>query len=86
MNYVKFIKTDYAFIQLGLKLCRNMASSSAVEISLKDVQEAAKRIEPHIHRTPVMTSSTLDGMAGRALHFKCEIFQKIGAFKVSMYS
>ena len=61
-----------------------MASSTAAEISLKDVQEAAKRIEPHIHRTPVMTSSTLDGMAGRALHFKCEIFQKIGAFKVSI--
>ena len=71
-------------IQLDLKFLRNMASSTAAEISLKDVQEAAKRIEPHIHRTPVMTSSTLDNMAGRALHFKCEIFQKIGAFKVSI--
>ena len=59
-----------------------MASSTAVEISIKDIQDAAKRIEPYIHRTPVMTSSTLDSMAGRALHFKCEIFQKIGAFKV----
>ena len=62
-----------------------MASSPAVKISLKDVQEAAKRIEPYTHRTPVMMSSTLDSMAGRGLHFKCEIFQKIGAFKVSIH-
>lgn len=60
-----------------------MASNTVTaEISIKDVQDAAKRIEPHIHRTIVMTSSTLDNMAGRNLHFKCEIFQKIGAFKV----
>ena len=61
-----------------------MASSDGVEINIKDIQDAAKRIEPHIHKTPVMTSSTLDSMAGRTLHFKCEIFQKIGAFKVSI--
>lgn len=61
-----------------------MASSDGVKINIKDIQDAAKRIEPHIHKTPVMTSSTLDSMAGRALHFKCEIFQKIGAFKVSI--
>ena len=63
-----------------------MASSPAVEVCLKDVQEAAKRIKPYIHKTPVMTSSTLDSMGGRALHFKCEIFQKIGDFKVSIHS
>ncbi|KAJ7374018.1 hypothetical protein OS493_009347 [Desmophyllum pertusum] len=59
-----------------------MASSDGVKINIKDIQDAAKRIEPHIHKTPVMTSSTLDSMAGRGLHFKCEIFQKIGAFKI----
>ena len=59
-----------------------MASADS-EVSFQDVQEAAKRIEPFVHRTPVMTCSSLDHMAGRALHFKCEIFQKIGAFKVS---
>ncbi|KAL9980712.1 hypothetical protein ACROYT_G009339 [Oculina patagonica] len=63
-------------------LSRNMASSTAVEISIQDIRDAAKRIEPYVHRTPVMTSSTLDSMAGRKLHFKCEIFQKIGAFKI----
>ena len=59
-----------------------MALSAAIEISIKDIQDAAKRIEPYIHRTPVMTSSSLDNMAGRKVHFKCEIFQKTGAFKV----
>ena len=58
--------------------------ASNTEVSIQDVQDAAKRIEPYIHKTPVMTSSTLDSMAGRAIHFKCEIFQKIGAFKVSI--
>lgn len=53
-----------------------MVSRTAVDISLKDIQEAAKRIKPHMHRTLVMTSSTLDSMAGRALHFKCEVSKK----------
>ena len=51
-------------------------------VTLKDVQEASKRIAPYIHRTPIMTCSTLDKMAGKSLFFKCEVFQKIGAFKV----
>ncbi len=54
----------------------------AAKIVLKDVQEASKRIAPYIHRTPIMTCSTLDKMAGKSLFFKCEIFQKVGAFKV----
>lgn len=55
---------------------------SNFEVNIQDIQDAAKRIEPFIHKTPVMTSGTLDRMAGRAVHFKCEIFQKIGAFKI----
>ena len=54
----------------------------SARVVLKDVQEASKRIAPYIHRTPVMTCSTLDKMAGRSLFFKCEVFQKVGAFKV----
>lgn len=53
----------------------------SARVALKDVQEASKRIAPYIHRTPIMTCSTLDKMAGRSLFFKCEIFQKVGAFK-----
>ena len=58
-------------------------ASSDIEVDLDEVQEAAKRVAQYINRTPVMTSSTLDSMAGRSLHFKCELFQKTGSFKVS---
>jgi threonine dehydratase len=48
---------------------------------LPDVQTAATRIAPYVHRTPVLTSHTLDEFAGATLFFKCENFQRIGAFK-----
>lgn len=48
---------------------------------LGDVAMARERIGAYIHRTPVLTSRTLDEMAGAHLFFKCENFQKIGAFK-----
>ena len=47
-----------------------------------DVAAAHERIAPHIHRTPVMTSSCIDRLAGATLFFKCENLQKAGAFKV----
>ena len=50
--------------------------------SIDDVRAAAGRIEGVGHRTPILTSQTLDEMAGRKLFFKCENFQKIGAFKL----
>lgn len=46
------------------------------------VREAAARIEPYIHRTPVMTSESVNRMASRELFFKCENLQKVGAFKM----
>ena len=49
--------------------------------SIDDVRSAAKRIKGVGHRTPVLTNNTLNQMAGRNLFFKCENFQKIGAFK-----
>ena len=49
--------------------------------SIDDVRSAAKRIKGVGHRTPVLTNNTLNKMAGRNLFFKCENFQKIGAFK-----
>src|ERR1700722_6540736 len=48
---------------------------------LAAVREAALRIAGAIHRTPVMTSETLDRLAGRSVFFKCENLQKTGAFK-----
>ena len=52
-------------------------------MDLDKVLDAAHRIAQYIKKTPIMTCSTLDSMAGRMLHFKCELFQKTGAFKVS---
>ena len=49
--------------------------------AITDVGEAAVRIAPFVARTPVMTSRTLDARAGARLYFKCENFQRIGAFK-----
>jgi threonine dehydratase len=50
-------------------------------IDLAAVREAAARIAGFVHRTPVMTSETIDRLAGRRVFFKCENLQKIGAFK-----
>jgi threonine dehydratase len=51
------------------------------ELTLEQIREAHARIREKIHRTPVMTSHTLDEHSGAALYFKCENFQKTGAFK-----
>lgn len=46
-----------------------------------DVVAAHERITPYIHKTPVLTSTTIDAIAGAQLFFKCENLQKAGAFK-----
>lgn len=46
-----------------------------------DVVAASKRLEGHAHRTPVMTSNTVDEAMGAQVFFKCENFQRMGAFK-----
>jgi threonine dehydratase len=50
-------------------------------LDLTTIREAHERIRAHITRTPVLTSSRLDEASGDSLFFKCENFQKIGAFK-----
>lgn len=50
-------------------------------LTLADVQAAHARIKDHVHRTPVLTSRTLNEKAGAQLFFKCENLQKAGAFK-----
>jgi threonine dehydratase len=50
-------------------------------LDLTTIHAAHKRIRPYIRRTPVLTSSRLDEASGASLFFKCENFQKIGAFK-----
>ncbi|MES2936680.1 MAG: threo-3-hydroxy-L-aspartate ammonia-lyase [Pseudomonadota bacterium] len=46
-----------------------------------DVAAAAQRLEGHAHRTPVLRSRTIDALLGAQLFFKCENFQRMGAFK-----
>src|SRR3989304_7497281 len=49
--------------------------------TFKDIQQAHLRITGHVHRTPVLTSAGIDSMLDASLFFKCENFQKVGAFK-----
>ena len=56
-------------------------SDQKYAIDLSSVQAAAGRIAGLAHVTPVMTCATLDELAGRQLFFKCEQWQKVGAFK-----
>ncbi|MBC8125469.1 MAG: pyridoxal-phosphate dependent enzyme [Candidatus Kapabacteria bacterium] len=49
--------------------------------TIDDVRDAADRIRPFIHRTPIITSHSLDELIGAHLFFKCENVQKVGAFK-----
>ena len=49
--------------------------------TINDIKEAADRIRPYIHKTPVLSSSGIDDICGGRLFFKCENMQKAGAFK-----
>ncbi len=48
----------------------------------KEIQNAYDKIKPFIHRTPVLTSQSINKIAGAELYFKCENFQKTGSFKI----
>ncbi|HEX4859114.1 MAG TPA: pyridoxal-phosphate dependent enzyme, partial [Usitatibacteraceae bacterium] len=50
-------------------------------LTLETIREAHARIQPHIHRTPVLSSRVLNAAVGAQLFFKCENLQKVGAFK-----
>jgi threonine dehydratase len=51
------------------------------QITLDTIIQAHERIKPHIHRTPILTNQTINELVGASVFFKCENFQKIGAFK-----
>jgi threonine dehydratase len=50
-------------------------------VTLHDIQEAAQRIDPYIHHTPVLTNQSLNEKVGAQVFLKCENLQKVGAFK-----
>jgi threonine dehydratase len=56
--------------------------SSNSPIDWKTIEEAHERIRPRLHRTPALTSKSLDEMAEARLFFKCENLQKTGSFKI----
>ena len=55
--------------------------SSSLPVNAQDIAAAAARLEGHARRTPVMTSRTVDARTGAQVFFKCENFQRMGAFK-----
>jgi threonine dehydratase len=56
-------------------------AGDALPVTYDDVARAHLRLAPHAIRTPVMTSSTVDARSGARVFFKCENFQRMGAFK-----
>ncbi|MEM8542259.1 MAG: beta-hydroxyaspartate dehydratase BhcB, partial [Pseudomonadota bacterium] len=61
----------------------NLSNTQTLDLPVfEDVLMAHERIKPHIHQTPVLTSEFMNELTGAELFFKCENFQKAGAFKV----
>ena len=52
-----------------------------MSVTIQDIHQAAQRIKPYIHRTPVLTNQSLNQKVGAQVFMKCENFQKVGAFK-----
>jgi threo-3-hydroxy-L-aspartate ammonia-lyase len=50
-------------------------------VTIDDVRAARERIAPYVHRTPVLTSRSVDALTGSRVFFKAEVFQRVGAFK-----
>ena len=57
------------------------AATTALPVGYADVAAAGARLAGHAHRTPVLTSRTVDARTGARVYFKCENFQRMGAFK-----
>ena len=59
----------------------NAPSQTPLAVRFADVAAAAARLAGHAHRTPVLTSRAVNGRTGASVFFKCENFQRMGAFK-----
>lgn len=64
------------------KNCSEPKGAGERALSLADIRMARERIAEHIHRTPVMTSRSINALAGAELFFKCENLQRTGSFKI----
>src|SRR5580700_7461200 len=81
MGNLRSARADSALVPLCVRVHGDEYNRQIMAIDLDRIRAAHQRIRPHIHRTPVLTSSRLDEVSGASLFFKCENFQKIGAFK-----
>src|SRR5689334_6075524 len=54
---------------------------SAIDVTPADVRAAASRLAGHVHRTPIMTSHSVDEWTGATVFSKCDNLQRVGAFK-----
>ena len=76
----------FLYIEAGISPasgnCKRMNHNNSNSIpDLETIRQAALRIKPFVHRTPVLTCLSLNQMVHAELFFKCENFQKVGAFK-----
>ncbi|CAA0842222.1 Serine racemase [Striga hermonthica] len=60
---------------------KSRASGNRYAADISSIKAAQERISPYVNKTAVLSSETLDSISGRKLYFKCECFQKGGAFK-----
>ncbi|KAH6762534.1 serine racemase [Perilla frutescens var. hirtella] len=60
---------------------KGQAFSDKYAADISSIKAAQDRISSYVHKTPVLSSETLNSLSGRKLYFKCECFQKGGAFK-----
>jgi threonine dehydratase len=68
-------------LNLSLEIIINIFEPMNLAVTKKDLLDAAKRISPFIHKTPILTSESINSIFECEVFFKCENFQKIGAFK-----
>ncbi|KAJ8506132.1 hypothetical protein OPV22_007018 [Ensete ventricosum] len=66
----------------GIMDSGNQLQSQGYAADITSIKEAKLRISPYIHETPVLTSKSLNYISRKQLYFKCECFQKGGAFKI----
>lgn len=52
------------------------AESHGYAADIHSIREAQARIAPYVHKTPVLSSTSIDAIVGKQLFFKCECFQK----------
>ncbi len=59
-----------------------MLPKGVLPVTIEDIEAAAARIAPYVHRTPVLGSRAIDAIVGARVSFKAESLQRIGAFKI----